>query len=119
LYGCFLEYDRGTMGHRAYRAKLAAYAEYLASGRYIRDYVGYLTILVVAAGNVAEERIAGVARRVNVGLPAILPLLLTASWRIEDRRDPPGLLGPIGRDPPGSFQKRRSWLRTAMGGSDD
>src|SRR5262249_12961225 len=53
-FGFFLEYDRGTMGERALRTKIATYADYLASGRFMRDYVGFPTILVVAADNAGE-----------------------------------------------------------------
>ena len=117
-YGFFLEYDRGTMSARDYREKFAAYYAYWASGRFERDYDGFPTILVVTDLPAAEERIARAARAVAVGRPAPLPLLLTCRWRLEDERNPQGLLGPIWREPDGAFGARRPWLleRTAWTG---
>jgi len=107
------------MGARGYRAKLAAYADYLASGRYIRDYLGFPTILVVASDNAAEERIARATRAVALGRTIAPPLLLTSTWRIEDSRNPLGLLGPIWREPSAAFPERRRWLQPPLTGSDD
>ena len=103
------------MSARDYREKLAAYHAYSASGRYERDYHGFPTILVVTADYAAEERIARAAREAAVGRGPALPLLLTCLWRIEDRRNPDGLLGPIWREP--SSSERRHWpavTRTAI-----
>jgi hypothetical protein len=111
LYGFFLEYDRGTMSSHGYCAKLVAYADYLANGRYTRDYVGYPTILVVATDNAAEERLAGAAHRVDVGRMMALPVLLTSAWRIDHPLNAPGLLGAIWREPGRDFSDRRPWLR--------
>jgi hypothetical protein len=82
-YGFFLEYDRGTMSGRDYRAKFAAYSRYRASGRYDQDYAGFPTVLVVTAEPAAEERIARALRAVSLAWPARLPVLLTCAWRIE------------------------------------
>lgn len=113
-HGFFLEYDRGTMGERALRAKFTAYYDYRDTARYRRDYAGFPTILVVAADNSAEERIARSARIVGIGRPAPLSLLLTTSWRLEDPRNSLGPLGPIWREPTADAQDRRSWPRTAQ-----
>jgi hypothetical protein len=101
------------MGDRAYRTKLAAYFDYLVSGRYRRDYDSFPTILVVAANNAAEERIARAARVVGVGRPTPLPLLLTSWWRVIHPLKPPGLLAPIWREPQQEFGNRRAWLHTS------
>lgn len=109
LYGFFLEYDRGTMSARDYHAKFAAYHGYMASGRFERDYDGFPTILVVTAGNSAEERIARAARAAAVGRGGRLPILLTCEWRIHASRNPYGLLAPIWREPDAGFDERRLW----------
>ena len=111
LYGFFLEFDRGTMSARDYREKFAAYYEYWASGRYERDYDGFPTLLVVTADYGAEERIARAAMGTAVGRGLALPLLLTSLWRIEDRGNPQGLLGPIWRE--SSSPERRHWTLNA------
>lgn len=99
FHGFFVEYDRGTMGARGYLEKLGAYADYLESGRFTRDYVGFPTILVVAADNAVEERIASAACRAAIGRTVTLPILLSTPWRILDPRNPFRLLGPIWREP--------------------
>lgn len=112
LYGFFLEYDRGTMNARDYHDKFAAYFEYLASGRFQRDYDGFPTILMVTTDYGAEERIASAARSAAVGRGVDLPLLLTCEWRLD--RDPGsrhGLLGCIWREP--SSARRRHWLQAS------
>jgi hypothetical protein len=40
----------------------------------------------------------------------MLPLLLTAKWRIDDRGNPDGSLGPVWREPDRDFDDRRLWL---------
>lgn len=112
LYGFFLEYDRGTMSARDYLAKFAAYHEYLASGRFDRDYRGFPTILVVTSDRSAEERIARAVRSAAVGRGQALPLLLTCEWLLADPRNPHGLLGPVWREPDRSFRDRRCWPLT-------
>ena len=109
LYGFFLEYDRGTMSARDYLAKFAAYHEYLASGRFDRDYRGFPTILVVTSDRSAEERIARAVRSAAVGRGQALPLLLTCEWLLAHPRNPHGLLGPVWREPDRSFRDRRCW----------
>ncbi len=106
-YGFFLEYDRGTMSARDYRAKFATYYAYWASGRFERDYDGFPTILVVTDVPGAEERLARAALEAAVGRGPALPLLLTCRWRIEHRNNPHGLLGPIWREP--ASTERRYW----------
>ena len=108
-YGFFLEYDRGTMSDRGYREKLAAYGDYFESGRYVRDYTGFPTILVIAADRAAEERIARAARIVTLGRQTRIPVLLTATWRIDGPGNSNGLLSPIWREIDGSFLDRRHW----------
>lgn len=114
-YGFFLEYDRGTMSARDYGEKFATYYDYWASGRFERDYEGFPTILVVTDVPGAEERIARAARAAAVGRPASLPLLLACRWRLDDERNPHGLLGPIWREPDGAFHARRPWLLDGPG----
>lgn len=109
-YGFFLEYDRGTMSARDYQQKFAAYYAYWASGRYDRDYDGFPTILIVTSDKAAEYRIARAAVAAAVGRGPTLPLLLTCEWRIEDPRNPQGLLGPIWREP--TSAERRHWPAT-------
>lgn len=109
--GFFLEYDRGTMNARDYFKKFGAYYRYGVTRRFERDFNSYPTILVVTSGNAAEERIARVARATAVGQPGKLPLLLTCQWRIEDVRNPEGLLGSIWREPDGGLDRRRCWLQ--------
>ena len=110
LHGFFLEFDRGTMSARDYREKFAAYYAYWTSGRFERDYDGGLpTILVVTADTAAEERIARAVGAAAVGRAAPLPLLLTCRWRVEDARNPDGLLGPIWREPHADRRGRRPW----------
>jgi hypothetical protein len=110
LYGFFLEYDRGTMSGRDYGEKFAAYYAYWASGRFERDYDGFPTILVITTDNAAAERIVRAVRAAAVGRAAPLPLLLTRRWRLEDERNPHGLLGPIWREPGADAHDHRSWL---------
>jgi hypothetical protein len=107
-FGFFLEYDRGTESARDYRRKFAAYYAYLSTGRFERDYVGFPTILVVTADNAAERRIAQAAEAAFAGRECRLPLLLTSKWRIEDKNNPAGLLGPIWHEPSAGFSERRS-----------
>lgn len=109
-YGFFLEFDRGTMNARDYFKKFRAYYHYGVSGRFVRDYQGYPTILFVASSNSGEERVARVARAAAVGRPAQLPLLLTCRWRIEESSTLDGALGPIWRDPYEPFNDRRYWI---------
>lgn len=109
LHGFFLEYDRGTMRIPGYLKKLAAYYAYQVSGRFQHDYAGFPTILLVAANNGAESRIARAARAATVGRAESLPLLLTCQWRINDERNPHGFLGPIWRRPEADFSARQSW----------
>ena len=110
-YGFFLEYDRGTMSARDYGAKLAAYHDYLASGRFARDYQGFPTILVVTTSNAAEERIARAVRAAAVGRGCPLPVLLTCEWRIgADPRNTDGLLGQVWREPGPDGAPRRAWV---------
>jgi hypothetical protein len=99
-----------------YLKKLAAYYDYLASGRYDQDYVGFPTILVVAANNAAEERIVHAARAARVGRMHSLPLLVTCLWRIHDGRNSLGALGQIWRCPEADFSDRQLWsLPTDIG----
>jgi len=111
LYGFFLEFDRGTMGAHDYVAKLNAYADYLTSGRFARDYVGFPTVLVVAADNAAEERFARAARLAAIGRPSQLPILLTTMSRVENPSNSLDLLGQIWRSPMVRSQRRR-WIET-------
>lgn len=115
LYGFFLEYDRGTMSARDYREKFSTYHTYLAGRRCERDYDGFPTILVVTSDNAAEERIARAARAAAVGRGTSLPLLLTCRWRIDDRRDSRGLLGPVWREP--ASPERRYWQLSSPAGA--
>lgn len=108
LYGFFLEYDRGTMSARAYRAKLAAYSDYFASGRFTRDYDGFPTILVVVTSDGAEQKLARAARETAISQSAGLPVLLTSEERVQARSNPFGLLGAIWRTP--ASATRRLWL---------
>jgi hypothetical protein len=112
LEGFFVEYDRGTMRVSGYLKKLSAYHDYLASGRYQQDYVGFPTILVVAANNAAEERIVQAARAACVGRAHSLPLLLTCEWRIRNERNTLGALGRIWRHPDADFSGRQMWSPT-------
>jgi hypothetical protein len=109
LHGFFLEYDRGTMRAAGYLEKFAAYDDYLASGRFARDYVGFPSILMIAPNDAVEERIARAARAATVGRPSPLPLLLTTQWRIDDARNPNGLLGRIWRPPTADVGDRQAW----------
>jgi hypothetical protein len=117
--GFLFEYDRGTMSRRGYLKKLAAYYDYLLTGRYQADYIGFPTILVVTTSNAAEARFAAAARDAAIGRAVVLPLLLTCTWRIEDARNPYGLLGPIWREPTAAFAARRSWLLATVPGPDE
>ena len=110
LYGFFLEYDRNTMAFRDCCAKFGAYFDYLASGRYARDYDGFPTILVVTRDSDAEERIAFAARAVSVGREEILPLLVTCRWRIDERSNREGFLGRIWRTQRGAGERHRPWF---------
>jgi hypothetical protein len=111
-YGFFLEYDRGTMSARDYRAKFAAYYHYLASGVFERDYDGFPTVLVVTSDPGSERRIAGAVGAAGAGRDPPLPVLLTTTGRVEsDRR---GLLGPIWREP--GRTGRRLWPVPSGGG---
>jgi hypothetical protein len=118
LCGFLFEYDRGTMSRRGYLKKLAAYYDYLITGRYQADYIGFPTVLVVTTSNAAEARFAEAARAAAIGRPVVLPLLLTCTWRIEDARNPYGLLGPIWREPTAAFTERRPWLLHTAPGPD-
>jgi hypothetical protein len=110
-YGFFLEYDRGTMSARDYGAKLAAYHDYLASGRFARDYQGFPSILVVTTTTAAEERIARAVRAAAIGRACPLPILLTCEWRIDaDPQNTDGLLGQVWREPGRDGTPRRAWV---------
>lgn len=109
LYGFFLEFDRGTMSARDYRKKLATYYAYWSSGRFARDYRGFPTILVVTTDDTAEERIARAARAAASGRGPALPMLLTCQWRVDEPRNPDGLLGTIWREPSADAHERRRW----------
>jgi hypothetical protein len=111
LYGFFLEYDRGTMSGRDYRQKFTAYRDYLSSLRYEHDFDGFPTILVVTTNTAAEARIARAARDTGVEPVPRLSLLLTCAWRLEDARNPHGMLGPVWREPDADSGARRVWLR--------
>lgn len=115
LHSFFLEYDRGTLNARDYFKKLAAYYDYGINRRFERDYRGHPTILVVAANNATEERIARVTRAVAVGRSGRLPLLLTCRWRVDEPGNPCGLLGPIWREVDTDFDERCCWVPTANG----
>lgn len=119
LRGFLFEYDRGTMSRWGYLKKLAAYYDYLITGRYQADYIGFPAVLVVTTSNAAEARFAEAARAAAIGRPVVLPLLLTCTWRIEDARNPYGLLGPIWREPTAAFAERRSWLLPTVPGPDE
>jgi hypothetical protein len=110
FHGFFLEYDRGTMRMSGYLRKFGAYHDYLSSERFHREYVGFPTILVIAANNAAEERIIRAARAACVGRAYSIPLLLTSEWRIHDRWNPQGLLRPIWRRVETGFFDRQSWI---------
>ncbi len=99
------------MSARDYRRKFAAYYAYWASGRYERDYEGFPTILVITADKATEDRIARAALAAAIGRGPALPLLLTSRWRMEDVRNPSGLLGPIWRT--ACSDVRRLWLPAA------
>ncbi|HET8630722.1 MAG TPA: replication-relaxation family protein [Thermomicrobiales bacterium] len=94
LFGFFLEYDRGTMRHRDYARKFAAYHRYRERGLYARDYEGFPALLVVTIP-AAEGRIAGAVRDAAIGRGPPLPVLLTTGARLE--REPLGMLGPVWR----------------------
>jgi hypothetical protein len=119
LCGFLFEYDRGTMSRQGYLKKLAAYYDYLITGRYQADYIGFPTVLVVTTSNAAEARFAEAATAAAIGRSVVLPLLLTCTWRIEDARNPYGLLGPIWREPTAAFAERRSWLLPTVPGPDE
>jgi hypothetical protein len=96
--GLFLEYDRGTLRRRDYRAKFAAYHVYLERRLYEREYDGFPTILMVTTRYGTEDRIAQAAREARAGRGSALPLLVTTAWRVlHDPRNPDGLLGPVWR----------------------
>jgi hypothetical protein len=66
----------------------------------------------VTTDTAAEELIARAARAVAVGRGPALPLLLTCRWRIDDPRNPDGLLGPIWRESDPETSDRRTWPLT-------
>ena len=109
-YGFFLEYDRDTMAFRDYCAKFGAYFDYLASGRYARDYDGFPTILVVTRDYDAEERVAFAVRAASVGRGESLPLLLTCRCLIDDPNNRDGFLGRIWRTQGGHSERHRPWV---------
>ncbi len=94
-FGFFLEYDRGTMNTRDYRAKFSRYYTYRDRYLFKRQYTGMPTILVVTKDNATEERIAETVNAVGVGRLPPLPILLTCEWRIT--RDPGNTEGLLGR----------------------
>ena len=110
FHGFFLEYDRGTMGRRALRRKLAAYGDCLTTGSYRRDYVGFPTILVVATDKVAEERVARIAAA-SVLRPErqALVLLTTESLIFKNPTNRAGAVGRIWRYPNADPFARHSW----------
>ncbi|HUZ30283.1 MAG TPA: replication-relaxation family protein [Solirubrobacteraceae bacterium] len=108
-YGFFLEYDRGTMDGTDYCAKFGAYFDYLVSERWVRDYDGFPTILVVTRDGAAEELIAWGAWAAAVGRWGQLPILLTCRARIEDPRNRDELVGRIWRETRGGGERRRPW----------
>lgn len=95
LSGFVLEYDRGTMRHRDYARKFAAYHRYRERGLYARDYEGFPTILVVTVP-AAEGRIAAVVRKAGIWRDPPLPVLLTTRERLDGATA--GMLGPVWRD---------------------
>ncbi|MCW5848972.1 MAG: replication-relaxation family protein [Anaerolineae bacterium] len=98
-FGFFLEYDRGTMNTRDYRAKFSRYYTYRDRYLFKRQYTGMPTILVVTTDPTVENRIAHAAYTVGVGRKPPLHILLTCEWRIHDPHNPSALLGRIWRKP--------------------
>lgn len=110
LHGFFVEYDRGTMSVEGYRRKFGAYIEFLTSGRFVREYDGFPTILVVTTDERAEERIAHAAGAVVAEASLSLPILLTSQTRWNDPQNATGLLNSIWRDTDAGAMERRCWL---------
>jgi hypothetical protein len=102
-YGFFVEFDRGTVRPPALRAKFAAYQRYGRSPRFVRDYDGFPTILVVTTGPGAERRIVGAIRATGAWPSQQPPILLTTVGWIENDRAGP--FGPI-------------WLRPGQAGRE-
>lgn len=106
-FGFFLEYDRGTMNTRDYRAKFSRYYTYRDRYLFKRRYTGMPTILVVTKDNATEERIAETVNAVGVGRLPPLPILLTCEWRIKWKSENvEGLLGRVWRPPDVARQDR-------------
>lgn len=77
---------------------LRAFHDVLANTRNGLFNRGFPTILIVTSDKSAEDQIARAAVAAAVGREPTLPLLLTCEWRIDDPRNPQGLLGPIWRE---------------------
>lgn len=121
LYGAFVEFDRGTMRARDYHRKSLAYAEYLRSEKYARDYDGFPTILFLTPNALVEERVASAARQLAAERRVHLPILLTHLWHPGSEPDGAnGLLGPVWRMVDGEVEGRRHWPLRVQGlsGSD-
>jgi len=105
-YGFFLEFDRVTVRPAPLRAKFAAYHRYLASARAARDFDGLPSVLVVAAGPAAEDRVVGAVLAVETGQPRRLPLLVTTVDLLIAAEGGP--FDPIWRAP-GTRGRRLRW----------
>jgi hypothetical protein len=106
-FGCFFEYDRGTESARDYCRKFGAYYDYRDSSRFVRDYHGFPTILIVTSRS--ENSIATAFSAASVGRGTPLPVLLTTVGWIKDQ--PEGVLGAVWRDPWSNHRHR--WLPSA------
>lgn len=113
LQGFFLEYDRATESARDYRRKFAAYHDFRESGRFLRDYDGFPTVLVVTSGPGAEDRIVRALSEASVGRAAPLPVFLTTGGWIDGV--PEGVLGRIWRVP--GRRERSYWPFPDAGGA--
>lgn len=109
-YGFFLKLDRGTMRRHGYLDKFDEYYDYAISCRYERDYNGYPTILFVTVNPWTKDKVAEMARVAAYRYGFSLPILLTRLWRIDDPKNPNGLLGRIWREPNAEFDDRRYWI---------
>jgi hypothetical protein len=110
-YGFFLEYDRGTERARDYAAKLRAYYHYRDSGRAVRDYSGFPTVLFVSTDPTAELRMADWASRAAlIRGTERLPIVTTTMDLISNDRE--GILGKIWQSGSSgeSPSPRRYWL---------
>ena len=100
-----LEYDRGTLGARDYRAKFHGYRRYYDESHWLDLWKdGEPVLLFVCSDDRTAARVRRAAERHGRGIPL---LITTESWSARGRGNHEGLLGNVWRSrAPGGWRIR-------------